>query len=91
MLYKKGHSDTEVLHGLTINEVFEKISNLEYMIGMRFHANVSAIKSGVKTLAINYDIKVKKLADEYNLPIIELTQRDFSKEFDQLMGGGKWR
>ena len=90
MLYKKGHSDTEVLHGLTINEVFEKISNLEYMIGMRFHANVSAIKSGVKTLAINYDIKVKKLADEYNLPIIELTQRDFSKEFDQLMGGGKW-
>ena len=51
---------------------------------MRFHANVVAIKSGVKALAINYDIKVKKLADEYNLPLIELNQRNFAKEFEQL-------
>ena len=51
---------------------------------MRFHANIVGIKSGVKTLAINYDIKVKKLADEYNLPLIELNQRDFSKEFEKL-------
>ena len=51
---------------------------------MRFHANVAAIISGVKTLAINYDIKVKKLADEYDLPVIELSQRDFTKEFDKL-------
>ena len=41
-------------------------------------------QSGVKTLAINYDIKVKKLADEYDLPVIELSQRDFTKEFDKL-------
>ena len=67
------------------NEVFEKISDLEFLIGMRFHANVVAIKSGVKALAINYDIKVKKLADEYNLPLIELKQKDFSKEFDSLI------
>ena len=55
------------------------------MIGMRFHANVVAIKSGVKTLAIDYDIKVKKLAQEYNLPLIELNQKVFSKEFEQLV------
>ena len=76
--------DVEVLSGLSVNDVFDKISELEYMIGMRFHANVAAIISGVKTLAINYDIKVKKLADEYDLPVIELSQRDFTKEFDKL-------
>ena len=64
--------NSEVLSGLSINDVFEVISNLEYLIGMRFHANVVAIKCGVKTTAINYDIKVKKLAEEYNLPLIEL-------------------
>ena len=76
--------DVEVLSGLSVNDVFDKISELEYMIGMRFHANVAAIISGVKTLAINYDIKVKKLADEYDLPVIELCQREFTKEFDKL-------
>lgn len=85
ILYKKGLENVEVVKGLSVNEVFEKISDLEFLIGMRFHANVVAIKSGVKALAINYDIKVKKLADEYNLPLIELKQKDFSKEFDLLI------
>ena len=85
ILYKKGLENIEVIKGLSVNEVFEKISDLEFLIGMRFHANVVAIKSGVKALAINYDIKVKKLADEYNLPLIELKQKDFSKEFDLLI------
>ena len=84
-LNKKGFKNVEVFKKLSINEVFDKISELEYMIGMRFHANVVAIKSGVKTLAINYDVKVKKLAQEYNLPLIELNQKDFSKEFEQLV------
>ncbi len=68
----KDCSEVEVLSGLSINDVFEVISNLECLIGMRFHANVVAIKCGVKTTAINYDIKVQKLAEEYNLPLIEL-------------------
>ena len=85
ILYKKGLENVEVIKGLSVNEVFEKISDLEFLIGMRFHANGVAIKSGVKALAINYDIKVKKLADEYNLPLIELKQKDFSKEFDLLI------
>ena len=85
ILNKKGFENIEVFKKLSINEVFDKISELEYMIGMRFHANVVAIKSGVKTLAIDYDVKVKKLAQEYNLPLIELNQKDFSKEFEQLV------
>lgn len=66
--------DVEVLSGLSINDVIEVISELECLIAMRFHANVAAIKCGVKTTAINYDIKVQKLAEEYNLPIIELSE-----------------
>ena len=77
-------NNVEVVSGLSINDVFECISNLEYLVAMRFHANVVGMKSGVKTLAIDYDIKVKKLADEYRLPIIELNQQDMSKEFEQL-------
>ena len=77
-------NNVEVVRNLSINDVFECISNLEYLVAMRFHANVVGMKSGVKTLAIDYDIKVKKLADEYRLPIIELNQQDMSKEFEQL-------
>lgn len=85
ILYKKGISNVEILKELSVKDVFEKISDLEILIGMRFHANVVAIKSGVKALAIDYDIKVKKLAEEYNLPIIELNQTNFSAKFDKLV------
>lgn len=85
ILEKKGCNNVKVLSNLSIREVFDKISNLEYMIAMRFHANVVAIKSGVKTLAINYDIKVEKLAEEYNLPIIELSESKFEEAFDILL------
>lgn len=84
MLKQKGVYKVEVLSGLNVNEVIEKISNLEYLIAMRFHANVIGIKAGVKTLAINYDPKVKTLAEEYNLPFINLDDEDFSKVFEKL-------
>lgn len=70
----KGVQNIEVLSGLSIDEVIDTISNLECLIAMRFHANVIALKAGVKTIPINYDIKVQKLAQEYNLPLIELSK-----------------
>lgn len=84
ILQKSGFSKTKVLCGLNVNEVIETISNLEYLIAMRFHANVIGIKAGVKTLAINYDPKVKILAEEYDLPYINLDDEDFSKTFEKL-------
>ena len=83
-LETKGLDRVEVLKELSLNDVFETISNLEYLIAMRFHANVVGIKSGVKTLAINYDPKVEKLAQEYNLPYINLDDKDFSEQFGRL-------
>ena len=76
--------NAEVLSQLDIKGVIDAISNLEYLIAMRFHANVIGIKSGVKTLAINYDPKVQKLAEEYNLPIIDLNQNNISEELEKL-------
>ena len=69
---QKGVHNIEVLSGLSINEVIDTISGLECLIAMRFHANVIALKAGIETIPINYDIKVQKLAAEYNLPLIEL-------------------
>ena len=42
------------------------------MIAMRFHAVIAALKAGVKTAGINYDIKVEKLAEEASIPLISL-------------------
>ena len=84
ILKAKGAFNVEVLTNLSINDVLEKISDMEYLVAMRFHANVAGIKAGVKTLAINYDPKVEKLAKEYNLPYINIDDTDFSKQFKRL-------
>ena len=52
---------------------------------MRFHALLVAIKSGVKCCAINYDIKVEKLAQEAQIPIISMNAEDnFEKVYTKL-------
>ena len=61
-------TQTEIIE----ENVLTRISQLEYMIGMRFHAILAAIKSGVKTCAVNYDIKVEKLAQEAQIPVISI-------------------
>ena len=57
------------------------ISGLEYLIGMRFHANLIAAKAGVKVLGINYDVKVENLAKMVGFPILEL---DNFKNIDEI-------
>jgi len=69
--------------GLTNTEIIEHISRAEYLIAMRFHAIIIGLLSETKTLAINYDIKVEKLAKEFNLPLIDL-KNDFQDNFEML-------
>lgn len=57
---------------IVTEDIIERISKLEYLIAMRFHAILTALKCGVKTCAINYDIKVDKLAQDANLPVISM-------------------
>ena len=74
---------TIVFSGLTNNEIAEKISKAQYLISMRFHAIIVGLLAGVKTLAINYDIKVEKLAKEFDLPMIDL-KKEFGEMFSLL-------
>ena len=84
ILREKGINNISILEKTSLTDVIDAISDLEYLIAMRFHANIVGIKAGVKTLAINYDPKVEKLASEYNLPLINLDDKDFSEEFERL-------
>lgn len=79
-----GMEKVEVISGLNVNEVIDNISNLECLIAMRFHANVIGIKSGIKTLAINYDPKIQALAEQYHIPMINLDDEDFSDKFEKI-------
>ncbi len=80
---KKSDVDTKIIYYKSREEIFKRIAQLEYMIAMRFHAVIAAIKAGVKTSAINYDIKVEKLAQEASIPLISLKpdKNDYLKIF----------
>ena len=65
----------------SILDTINLISGLEYLIGMRFHANLIAAKAGVKVLGINYDVKVENLAKMVGFPILEL---DKFKNIDEI-------
>jgi len=67
---------TEIIQLNEYQDLAKSISELDYLIAMRFHACLLAIKCGVKTLAISYDDKVEKLANEAQIPQITMLQND---------------
>ncbi len=69
---KNPNVDIKIIYYKNRNETFKRISQLDYMLAMRFHAVIAALKAGVKTAGINYDVKVQKLADEAAVPLISL-------------------
>ena len=74
---------TKLYSQLTNEEIIQNISKAEYLIAMRFHAIIIGLLTSTKTLAINYDIKVEKLASEFELPIINM-RTDHKKQFKEL-------
>lgn len=74
---------TTLYSGLTNEEIISKLSKAQYLVAMRFHAVIIGLLSKTKTLAINYDIKVEKLAKEFELPMVEL-HKDFENQFEIL-------
>ena len=84
-MLKENEIDSEIYRNLTVEKTIEEISKLEYLIGMRFHANLVAAKAGVKVLGINYDIKVLNLAKHVGFPLIGLNQDSFDNEFEELI------
>ncbi len=74
---------TTIYSNLTNDEIITRLAGAEYMVAMRFHAIIVGLLAKCKILAINYDIKVEKLAKEFGLPIIDL-KREFSNQFTEL-------
>ena len=65
--------EVKLYSDMSNKEIIDRTSELKYMVGMRFHACLLALKFGIKTIAINYDVKVKTLANEFSIPCMELT------------------
>ncbi len=74
---------TTIYSNLTDEEIIAGITRAKYLIAMRFHAIIVALLSATKTLAINYDIKIEKIATEFELPIIDL-KSEFQNQFKEL-------
>lgn len=83
---KNQNVETKIIYYKNKVETFKRISQLDFMLAMRFHAVIAALKAGVKVAGINYDVKVEKLADEASIPLISLEKQanDWSKIFEQL-------
>lgn len=76
---------TSIISGKTPNEIIKLMASLEYMIAMRFHAVLIALKYGIKTLAINYDYKVESIANEACIPALSmLATEDYGYMFNRL-------
>ena len=74
---------TEIYSNMTDEQIIYNLSQAEYLVAMRFHAIIIGLLAGVKTLGINYDIKIEKIASEFNLPLINM-QKDFNNQFQDL-------
>ena len=76
---------TRIVSEASIDEIVESFSHLDYLIGMRYHACLLALKYGIKTLGLSYDEKVEKLAKRFDIPYSELSVGDeLDEKFDKL-------
>lgn len=62
----------KIEHNLNVPDIISSFRNLDYMISMRFHGCLLALKYGIRTCALSYDQKVEKLANELNIPYVNL-------------------
>ncbi len=77
--------NSEIKTEIVTDNIIERISMLEYLIAMRFHAILCALKCGVKTCAVNYDIKVEKLAQDAQLPLLSMdAHENLEQIYDKL-------
>jgi len=88
LLKKEMKAEIRIYSGLSIEQSINLISNLDYMIGMRFHACLIAANFNVPTLALSYDPKVTSLALEAKMPLINmnaLNKEVFVQKIDELV------
>lgn len=91
---KKLKSEVRIYSGLTIDQSINLLGNLDYLIGMRFHANLISINFNVPTMALSYDPKVTSLALESKIPFINVNsikknKDNFVQKVDELFSEGE--
>ena len=71
--------DSELYMNLSCDDIIKVISESRFVIAMRYHACLVAIKSGARVLAVSYDRKVENIASQANIPLIpvEIINRGF--------------
>ncbi len=76
---------TTLFEAMSTEATIKSFSSLDYLIGMRYHACLLALKYGIPTLALSYDEKVEKLAKRFSLPCSHLKENeDFNALFEKL-------
>lgn len=75
----------KIYKNLSVPEVLHEVSELEYFISMRFHGCLISAKSGVKTLGINYDPKVKTLAENMGFPSVNMLGCEVKQGIEELL------
>lgn len=75
----------KIYKNLSVPEVIHEVPRLEYFISMRFHGCLISAKSGVKTLGINYDRKVKTLGENIGFPIINMFGCEVKNGINELL------
>lgn len=76
---------TKLLPAMSIDETIQSFSNLDYIIAMRYHACLLALKYGIPTLALSYDEKVEKIAKRFDIPCSFLNDEEkLGEYFEQL-------
>ena len=80
LLNKNLKSEVRIFSGLSIEQSVNLIGNLDYLIGMRFHACLISASFNVPTLALSYDPKVTSLALESKMPFININSLKKNKD-----------
>ena len=80
LLKKDLKSEIKIYSGLSIEQSINLIGNLDYLVGMRFHACLISANFNVPTLALSYDPKVTSLALESKMPFININSINKNKE-----------
>ncbi len=65
---------TTLMYQRTNQEMVDSFKDLDALIAMRYHACLLAIKYGIPTLPVSYDIKVEKLAKNLDLNFISIDE-----------------
>lgn len=76
---------TRVIPAMHIDETVKSFSELDYLVAMRYHACLLALKYGIPTYAISYDEKVEKIARRFDIPYSNINDCSvLLKNFPQL-------